>query len=501
MEKKKFNIDSLKSYCQINNMKTLYVRNILLDLWEVRKKAAIFVAFCVFIAVVLALRPGTPANLSAEQKKELADYNSQIEEYDTAIDDLKTSIEDNKKQVSELKNYVDNAIYMQIDPQNIQTSVVQYSLQTGGNVGNILNSFITYINDGGLRESVSEEDKDLQPEYWRDIIGAYLNSNIINITVVHYDAEKCARIMEIVKQRIQEHVPEVKAAQGDFTLTELETSQFVKADAGIVNGQNGHRNNLKNYEAGLADLRNRLVSYRTNKANYIKNNEPDFAPKAEESPVIRVIKYLLVGIIMGVVIACAAVMLRYILSDRLRSAADLRDFGLNVLGICRIRSEEKKEDKTDLPGGREDPFGDKESDRAETPDHDTSADAEKTLETAGSSLTFHPEPARAAMDIKVLAEARSRIRETNAVSIDLLHEDEFCIQAATAYTEALSEAGMTAGCVSHIMDSAENLKKMVEAGACLLVAEAGKTTYQDLKQHIELCGRYQITVLGCVVIE
>ena len=105
------------------------------------------------------------------------------------------------------------------------------------------------------------------------------------------------------------------------------------------------------------------------------------------------------------------------------------------------------------------------------------------------------------MDIKVLAEARSRTRETNAVSIDLLHEDELCIQAATAYTEALSETGMTADSANHIMDSAEELKKMVEAGACLLVAEAGKTTYQDLKQHIELCGRYQITVLGCVVIE
>ncbi len=482
-------------------MKTLYIRNILLDLWEERKKAAIFVAFCVCIAVFLALRPGTPANLSAEQKKELADYNGQIEEYDTAISDLKASIEDNKKQVDELKNYIDNAIYMQIDPQNIQTAVVQYSLQTGGNVGNILNSFITYINDGGLRESVTKDDKDLQPEYWRDIIGAYLNSNIINITVVHYDAEKCARIMEIVKQRIREHVPEVKAAQGDFTLTELETSQFVKADAGIVNGQNGHRNNLKNYESGLADLRNRLASYRTNKANYIKNNEPDFAPKEEENPVIRVIKYLLVGIIMGIVIACAAVALRYILSDRLRSAADLRDFGLNVLGICRIKSEGKKKDK---PALSDDEVGSSEtegSDRVKAADHDKPADAEKGTEPARGSLTFQPEPARAAMDIKVLSEARNRTRETNAVFFDLLHEDEFCTQAATAYIAALSEAGMTAKFGGHIMDSAEELKKMVEAGACLLVAEAGKTTYQDLKQHIELCGRYQITVLGCVVIE
>lgn len=438
--------------CWIDGKKNLYIRNVLTDLWKVRKKATIFVAFCVLVAVCLSFRPGTPMNLSEDQKKELLIYSEQLEEYDAAIRDLEAGIADNEKQIDDLQNYIQHSIYMQIKSDNIQTATIQYGLQAEGNAGNILNSFITYINDGGLRESVQGADMDLQPEYWRDIINVYASGNVLNVTVIHYDAGKCSRILDIVNDRIQKHVSEVQSVQGQFTLTEMEITQFVKADAGVMNAQNGHRNNLKNYEVGLADLKNRLITYRNNRENYINDKRPSFVFSEDEFLPIRILKYLLVGILIGIVVSCSAVVLRYILSDRLRSAEDLRDSGLNVLGICKIKGED---------------------------------------------IFYHPEPVRAAMDVRILAESKGK----DAVFLDLLHEDELSKKTKEAFKTALKETGMEAKGSAHVMDSAEELKAMIETGSCLMLAEAGKTTYRDLKQHVEICERYQIVVLGCVVME
>ncbi len=469
-----------------NGMKTIYIRNILSELWRRRLWVAIFVAVCAAAGVFFALRPGTSVNLTDEQEEELAEYNGQLEGYDAAISDLEDSIRENVRQVDELRDYIDNSIYMQIDPANVQTATVQYGLQTLGNVGNILNSFITYINDGGLRESVDEADQDLKPEYWRDVVSCYINSNILSVTVVHYDAAQCARIMDIVKRRIMEHVPEVKAVQGDFTLTELESTQFVKADAGIVNGQNGHWNNLKGYESGLADLRSRLVGYRANKANYIEDNEPEFAYlKEDENPNFKIFGYALAGIVIGAAAAFAAVALRYIMSDRLRSADDLQDSGLNVLGICRMRV------MSDAAGKQAGEAG-----------------------MAAGHMAFCPELARTVQDIRVLANAGKNnghsfhIEGTGAegvsatrVFLDMLHDDAPCREAADAYQAAMADAGIESETGADVMESAKDLEKMVGSACSLLIAEAGKTTYKQLKQRMELCARFQVAILGCVVVE
>ena len=463
----------------MNPIRTLYIRNILRDLWASRAKAAAFTAVCIAVSIAFAMRPGTPVNLTDGQKEELAAYEQQLDEYDAAISDIEASIRENDRQTKELRTYVDNSIYMHLDPDNIQTATVQYGLQTEGNVGNILNSFITYINDGGLRESVPAGDADLQPEYWRDVVSSYINSNILNITVLHYDADRCARIMNLIKQRLQEQIPEIQAVQGGFTLTEMESTQYVKADAGIVNTQNGYLNSLKGFETSSADLHNRLISYRNNKSSYMENNAPDFASDAEkagqeESRGKRVMKYALAGILFGLVLSCAVLLLRYIISDRLRSKEDLRDTGLNVLGSYHAKRG------------------------------------------------YGPEIGRSVMDVKMLAEtatitsgrgdgninsvanggtASGSQTGRPAVYLSGLHDDEITRKVAGDYVTALAGEGAGAVFGFHIDENADELKQMIAAGSCLLIAQAGKTTFRDLRKQLQICERFRVTVIGCVVIE
>ena len=431
-------------------LKTLYIRNIIEELLAKRKAVALFIILCTALFALLGIRQGNAAHtLSEEQQQEIAEYQAKIEEYDDALEDIDKSQEEVEKQIAELQEYVDNSIYMQIDPQNVQVVSTQYGLQTGGNVGNIYNSFITFINDGGMKESLPEESKSLKVEYWRDILNSYQSGNVLTITVIHHDAAQAQQIMDIVKQRIQEHIPQVKNVQGDFNLIDMGTSTYVKSDANIVNGQNGHRNNLKNYVNNRADFHTKRVSTQNNKENFIEKNEPETLEAPAPNKLKTILKYMIVGIVFGIVLPCAGIALRYLLSDRLRSGSDLKDSSLNVLGTCSAQKNHQ------------------------------------------------PQLERILMDIQALAEEA----KVPSVYFNSLGEDDLSREVSQDYAEALSQAGLPAQAGTGVSEQASELKKMIASKGCVLIAQAGRTTYQQLEQQLQLCARFKVAVLGCVVIE
>jgi len=434
----------------VRNLKTLYVRNVLEDL--IKKKVAVgsFIVICAVLFGMLGIVQGGKAvTETEEQKQEIEEYNAKIAEYDSAIEDTQNAIAEADKQIESLQEYIDNSIYMQIDPNNIQTVSVQYGLKTSNNVGNILNSFITYINDGGLKEELSDTDEDLKVKYWRDIVSCYQSSNNLIVTVVHSDMDQAKRIMSIIKERVMNYVPKVKNLQGDFLLEELKISEYVKTDTGVVNNQNNNRNNLKNYTTNRADLNNKLIGFQNSKKTYIEKNEPDNLKAADTNTKVLMVAYILLGILFGAVIAFVIVALKYILGDTLRTANDIKESDLSLLG------------------------------------------------TYSAPNQYKPDLERSKMDVEVLAKAKN----ADKVFFYVMSDDEISKKVAKDYEESLKASGIAVETGSNISESAEELKKMIACGNCVFIAEVGKTTYRQLEQQTRLCERFKTAVLGCVVVE
>ncbi len=434
----------------MRNLKTLYVRNVLEDL--IKKKVAVgsFIVICAVLFGMLGIVQGGKAvTETEEQKQEIEEYNAKIAEYDSAIEDTQNAIAEADKQIESLQEYIDNSIYMQIDPNNIQTVSVQYGLKTSNNVGNILNSFITYINDGGLKEELSDTDEDLKVKYWRDIVSCYQSSNNLIVTVVHSDMDQAKRIMSIIKERVMNYVPKVKNLQGDFSLEELKISEYVKTDTGVVNNQNNNRNNLKNYTTNRADLNNKLIGFQNSKKTYIEKNEPDNLKAADTNTKVLMVTYILLGILFGAVIAFVIVALKYILGDTLRTANDIKESDLSLLG------------------------------------------------TYSAPNQYKPDLERSKMDVEVLAKAKN----ADKVFFYVMSDDEISKKVAKDYEESLKASGIAVETGSNISESAEELKKMIACGNCVFIAEVGKTTYRQLEQQTRLCERFKTAVLGCVVVE
>ena len=434
----------------MRNLKTLYVRNVLEDLIKKKVAVGIFIVICAVLFGMLGIVQGGKAvTETEEQKQEIEEYNAKIVEYDSAIEDTQNAIAEADKQIESLQEYIDNSIYMQIDPYNIQTVSVQYGLKTSNNVGNILNSFITYINDGGLKEELSDADEDLKVKYWRDVVSCYQSSNNLIVTVVHSDMDQAKRIMSIIKERVMNYVPKVKNLQGDFSLEELKTSEYVKTDTGVVNNQNNNRNNLKNYTTNRADLNNKLIGFQNSKKTYIEKNEPDKLKAADTNTKVLMVAYVLFGILFGAVIAFVLVALKYILGDTLRTANDIKESNLNLLGTYSALNQ------------------------------------------------YKPDLERSKMEVEVLAKAKN----ADKIFFYVISDDEISKKVAKDYEESLKVLGIAVEIGSNISESAEELKKMIACGNCVFIAEVGKTTYRQLEQQTRLCERFQTAVLGCVVVE
>lgn len=430
--------------------KTLYVRNVVEDLIKKKKIVAIFVCICAIFFAGLGIRQGNKKiEISEEQQQELDDYNLKLAEYDSVIADVEKSISEADKQIEELQEYNDESIYMQIDPQNIQTVAVQYMMSADISVGNIMNTYIAFINDGALKEELPEKDQDLKIKYWRDIINCYQNGNTLNVVVVHYDMDSAKRIMSIIKNRIQDYIPEIKKYQGDFNLNEIKTTEYVKADSGMTNNQNNHRNNLRSYTNSRSDLNSKLINNQNAKKTYIEKNEPTFSTDTTINKKVILVKYVLLGIIFGIVIAFAAILLRYIFGDRIQSERDIRDLHLNVLGTYK------------------------------------------------NGKGYTPDLTRSMMDVELLAGER----KAAGLFLNMLSADEQSRKVAEDYKTAMEAAHITGMIGSDVYSNAESLRQMMESGFCILIIETGKASYKDVEQQIQICTRFKVEILGCILVE
>jgi hypothetical protein len=430
-------------------IKNIYFRDLLTDL---HKKRVIVVLFIIISTLVFAFlgyqKVGVQTALSEEQQEEIDAYNKRLEEYDKAIADASEGVKLSEEQVLSLQEYVDNSIYMKLDSQNIQVASIQYGIVTEGNVGNIYNALAYYINEGGLKEALDDENLSLDIKYWREIIFPSLSGNVMNITIYHYDAEQAQKVMDILKERLLAQIPSIAEIHGGFSLQETDAANYVKADVNVANTQNGNLNNLKNYITSRSDYNNRVISQENGKKSYIESSTPEVLEPAAPNGIIIVIKYMIAGILFGIVIPCVYFILSYILGNRILSKDGLKEYNLAIIGQCSSKGH------------------------------------------------YHPELDRTIMDLKLLTEQNG----WNSVFLNVLNANESIKKVVSEYKEALAKTNISSSEGCQLENSAEELRQLVEIKNCILFIQISKTTYPQLEEQINLCKKFGVAILGCVVV-
>ena len=263
--------------------------------------------------------------------EEIEAYNNQIALYEQAAADAQTTLDTNLEQLSEYEKYLDSSIYMKIDPQNIETAQLVYSIMGSANDGSSIQALIAFINEGGLKADLDKEFEDLDIKLWKEIITCSQSGNNLNVTIIHYDRGMLEKIVSIVDKRLKEQVKTVAKTYENAVLKDVSKTCCVKAEQTVTNNQNNYRNTLKGYQNSKVDYENKVISCNNSLNTYIKNNEPENMNVHTASVKKNAVKYGAAGLVLGFIAGCALMLMDYIAGNRIKSAEDLYELGLQVL--------------------------------------------------------------------------------------------------------------------------------------------------------------------------
>lgn len=408
-----------------------------------------FIIICMGIFSVLGYRQAHQLkSLTKEQQEEIDLYNEQLQAYDTQIEESQKNLDMIKQEISKLQAYIDNSIYMKLEPLNIQVATAQYAVTDTLNTGYILSSMTNYLAYGNIQEIFEKEYGEEKAGYIREILSWPTNGNIININILHYDKEEGKKILKIVKDNLESYIPEIVKVQGEFTFKKMESKYYIKKDNDVTNVQNSKMDTLKNYNASLADYNSRVSSNKNAKANYIEENQPEVMEAAAPGNIL-IIKYAVFGIILGIVLPFVIISLQYLLSSRIRSARELMN--------------------TEMP----------------------------VFPCTGKSKDNKPDAAAGITELKLLA----RKYKADRLFLNLLSGDDSVKSVVKDIKAAFEKSGVSISEGVMAGESTQLLEHMVENQYAVIIIKAGENTYPQLASEMRLCQKFGVPLWGCIVVE
>lgn len=286
--------------------------------------------------------------IAGEYAEGESEYVTQLRNYEDSLNSTKDALAIAEEQGDNLQAYIDSSILMKIDPSDVKVAYCSYVIQDAANPGNILNAFVSYINDGGLKEDIALKRDDLETEGFREVIITAISGNNLSVTVNHYDENKAKEILEEIERCLDSQKSKISAVQGDFSLNLASESFYTKVDNTIANTQNNNNNNLKNIKINISDYLTKINTIQTNIDNYKEKNELKLKPDVKRGLKKNVALYALAGLIGGSILSFSILAVKATASDKVACADHLRYAGLPVLNIFYMKKKGfvKKLDKT-----------------------------------------------------------------------------------------------------------------------------------------------------------
>ena len=408
-----------------------------------------FIIICVVALGVIGYRQANKIKyLSDEQQEEVDIYNEQLDAYDKQIEEAQENIEIIEEEIAKLQKYIDESAYMKLTPANVYVSVAQYVVADTADPSGVMYALTNFFAYGNAQQCIEAEYGSDTSGYLRELFSWATNGNILNITVLHYEQEQGKKMLKTLQKGLENHVPEVVKAYGEFSLKPMESTFYTKVDNDLTNAQNSKMDTLKNYNISLADYNSRIASNKNAKATYIEDNTPAVLESAAPGNKTLIV-YIIFGVVLGCVLPFAVIILCYLISDKIRSAKELTNMDIPVF----------------------------------------SCDSQKMEENSDTAFE--------------ITELGLMVKKCKADGffLNLLSEDDSVKKVSDEIIEAFQkrEVDVSSGIMAG--ENASELEKMIEKQYTVIIVKAGENTYPQLSRQMGTCQKFGIPVWGCIVIE
>ena len=453
-------------------------------LHKYRQLLAAALACAVIFGAAAGIRTARSGAVSEEAEEDYAaamtEYLEKKESYEAAKDQYDADIEANEKSQSAVvqaiqnaQKYAEDSVLNNLDPYNVWTARADlyvstgYQIQPGMSYQNpdhttsVLSAYASALGGGktaqqdelgfvpvsGTSVPLKEIAQKLSVEerYLQELVTVETDpdASLLRVTVLGRDEQMAADILDAVMEYVETLRPAITGSVGEHTIATIAKNSSCTVSLELRDIQN-------NNAATLVDLQSQINTLQQNRTELDDNftattktwNETSKPVLPEAHVSSSVGKYGVLGLLLGIVLVCGVVVVKFPLDGMVYSASELnRSTGLPVLGT--LASERTKMAQT----------------------------------------------------------IRSRAPEADSILVtgDLPAEQLNALAAALQNTDALR--AQTVKAAGSILQNAATVPQVTDTDAIVLAADCTVTRTDAVREQNEKITRLGKSILGCIVFE
>lgn len=433
------------------------------------------------------------AQQGKEEEKEEKDIILEPEERE-AVENAKEVM----RQLDEVEDYLKDSMLMNIDPYQENVLTLQFYVDTNyvfnytqdnvrDRTEDIVAAYCSYARSGKLAEAVvdavNEVNGELQANYVGELISAGEGSSMFLIYVVYPDAEYFGQIQKAVTQAIESQTAGITEKIGSHTLELLSAQESVKTDTDLARRQKEQKDILEGYRSRLTAAKGamteaQLEALQIRGEKDQRENDKEEEGEEGEEPVVLVepsysIKYLILGIVVGIFLACVWVVLEVLFSGKIQEPGEISSlYGVRLLGEMTEESKKKRflsvVDNWIL----------KLKNRKKK-----QLSPQQQLRIACSNL-----------EIACKKDGMDQIYLTGS-EIEKMDE-----KRVSGIKETLKSSGITVYTGENVVYDASALMEMVKIGHVVFLEQIGSSLYQEVEKEVRISRENEVKVIGSIVV-
>ena len=432
-------------------------------------------------ALVGALLLGAFGYVSGREKK--IERDSLIQEL--TRDEIRqlNEAEDMNRQVRSMERDMDADPVMQLNPYEISQTTLQFYIGADSVVNEEGYVIRTYNEDlqAAYEARMSDDDvrqglANLTGTVSADMISSYVTveavgTSSVKISIVSGSTQLCEQMADYAAQILEKYRDTLRDQIGEHTLTLVAqntqsgyNSEIDKLRSSRTDSLNSLKTKLTTKENALSDVQKKIYNYD------VKQEKIAAGEDVEEGGGLSV-KYVILGFVLGGILACVWVAARYVLDGKVKTADDMLTAMGGGYAAVVVRPRKKRF------------LGAIDGWLTRLQHHGEEPNEERGLQLAVSSVELL---------CKRLEQNTVYITGTGVKSA----EDAFVQKLAAQ----LSRNGLTVQTGVSVTEDAASLEQMVHCGCVLFVEEAGRTRYHAFEELVALCRMQGTVILGAVVL-
>lgn len=412
-----------------------------------------------------------------EQKK--ADYAFEQKQYEQSTANNQQMQKQAQETLEQARDYAENSLLGQLNAYNVWTAQadVYVDAADASRTAALLTAYSNQLTSGDALEQAAKA-VNLQARYLTGVIAAepqvsgtetVTYSGVLTLRAYAADQVRAQAMLDAMLGQLNRLHDSISAAVGSHGVRVISTGISQGVSMELRAAQQENNADIQELQSQLVELQSAQQTlddnWNSTKSDWKNISEPARDGGAASS----VAKYLLIGFLLGGVLACGVVVVRFLLDGMVYSASELnRSTGLPVLGALasdRTKKAGKLDAKLYQMEGRP----------------DGSADAEMLCLMAQTIRSRAPEA--------------KNILVTGDLPADQLE----ALAAALQATEPLRGQSVTAA--ESILKAAATVPHVVAADAIVLAADCTVTRTDAVREQNEKIVRLGKQILGCIVYE